>query len=411
MRRIISLLVLWLLCQSDLSAQVVSEWRGFGRSGVYNETGLLTEWPVGGPKLLWSIEGLPKGYSSVVIANSMIYTTGFKGDSDVLIAMDLNGNIKWQNPYGRAWTDSYPESRCTPTVVGNWVYVSSGKGDLACFNALNGESKWSRKASEDYHGDYGKWGLSESLLVVGDKVFFTPGGETTTMIALDKLSGKTVWITESLKDAPSYTSPLLVERGGKKIIVNVTTKYIFGANALDGKILWKFDFGLYAEERNNNTNTPIYSEGNIFLTSGYNHKSIMLRLTEDGAHVTLVWVEGILDVHHGGVVKVGDYIYGSSWEHNTMGNWVCLEWNTGKMMYDKEWINKGSIISAEGMLYCYEEKSGNIALVKASPNDFKVISSFKISKGSGPHWAHPVIDNGVLYIRHGEALMAYSILK
>lgn len=135
----------------------------------------------------------------------------------------------------------------------------------------------------------------------------------------------------------------------------------------------------------------------------------MLRLTEDGMHVTLMWIENILDTHHGGVVKVGRYIYGSTWENNSMGNWVCLDWDSGKMMYDKPWINKGSIISAEGMLYCYEEKSGNIALVKATPSEFKVISSFKIKKGSGPHWAHPVINNGILYVRHGDALLAFSI--
>jgi len=376
---------------------------------VYDETGLLKEWPTGGPKLLWSIEDLPKGYSSVSVASGMIFTTGVQGEYDVLVAMDMNGVIKWQKAYGRAWTASYSESRCTPTVDGDWVYVSSSNGDIACINALNGEIKWTRKASEEFKGTYGRWGLAESLLVVDNKVFYTPGGGETTMIALDKTSGKIIWKTESLKDDPSYTSPLLIERGGKKIAVNVTTNYIFGVNIEDGKMLWKFNFGLYAEERNNNTNTPLYSDGNIFLTSGYNHKSIMLKLTADGAHVTLMWVDSILDTHHGGVVKVGEYIYGSNWEHNTMGKWVCLDWNTGRTMYDKAWINKGSIISADGMLYCYEEKSGNLALVKASPDDFQVISSFKITKGKGPHWAHPVISSGVLYVRHGEALMAYLI--
>jgi outer membrane protein assembly factor BamB len=229
------------------------------------------------------------------------------------------------------------------------------------------------------------------------------------MIAINKKSGKSIWKSESLKDAPSYTSPIIVERGGKKIVVNVTSNYVFGVMANNGKILWKFDFGSYAEERNNNINTPLYYEGNIFVTSGYNHKSVMLKLSDDATAVSLAWVDEVLDVHHGGVVKVGDHIYGSNWKHNTMGNWVCLDWKTGKVMYEKEWINKGSIFYADGMLYCYEEKSGNIALVKASPKDFEVVSSFKIPYGSGPHWSHPVIKDGVLYVRHGEALMAYSI--
>lgn len=411
MKSSVTLLFLYLSVYYNLHSQVVSEWRGIGRTGVYNETGLLQEWPDGGPNLLWAIESLPRGNSSVAVANGVIFTTGIKNDNDIIIAMDMNGNIKWQKPYGRAWVESYPESRCTPTIDGEWVYVSSGYGDLACFNALSGDVRWKRKASEEYQGTFGRWGLAESLLIVGDKVFFTPGGEKTSMIALDKTNGKTIWETESLKDAPSYTSPLFVERGDKKIIVNVTSKYVFGVNLDDGKILWKFDFGSYAERSNNQTNTPLYCNGFIFVTSGYNHKSVMLKLSEDALSVSLVWVDGVLDVHHGGVVKVGNYIYGSNWEHNVMGKWVCLDWNTGNVMYEKEWINKGSIISNEGMLYCYEEKTGNIALVKAVPDEFKIISTFKIAKGSGPHWAHPVINNGILYIRHGEALMAYSLKK
>jgi len=396
-------------CLNVMDAQEASQWRGANRDGIFPDKNLLTKWPKGGPTLLWSIENLPKGFSSVSIANGMIYTTGYKDSVDVLVAMDMNGTVKWQKPYGKAWTESFPESRCTPTINGNWVYVSSSIGVVACFNALTGDLRWKRKASEEYKGLYGRWGLAESLLVYADKVFFTTGGDETTMIAFDKTTGKTIWITESLKDEPSYTSPLLIDRGGKKIVVNVTTKYIFGVNVEDGKILWKFDFGVYAEERNNNTNTPIYADGSIYLTSGYNHKSIKLKLTEDGMHVTLMWAEGVLDNHIGGVVKVGDYIYGSNWKNNSNGDWVCLDWNTGAVMYDRTWINKGSIIYADGMLYCFEEKSGNIALVKATPEDFKVISSFKVRKGGGPYYAHPVINNGILYIRHGEALMAYSI--
>lgn len=392
-------------------AQEASQWRGQNRDGIYPDKNLLAQWPDGGPKLLWSIVNLPKGNSSVSILNNSIFTTGVQDGVDVLVAMEINGTIKWQKPIGRAWTESYPESRSTPTIEGNRAYAASGYGDIACFSAENGDLIWSRKVSEEYQGGYGKWGLAESILVVGNKVFFTPGGDRTAMVAFDKNTGKTIWTTETLNDAASYTSPILIERGDKKIIVNVITKYIFGVNAEDGKIIWKFDFGSYAEERNNNTNTPIYSNGYIFLTSGYNHKSVMLKLSDDGTSVSLMWANNALDSHHGGVVKVGEYIYGSNWTHNTMGKWVCQDWNTGKVMYEKEWINKGSIISADGMLYCYEEKTGNVALVKPTTNDFTIVSSFKITKGSGPHWAHPVINKGVLYIRHGEALMAFDIAK
>jgi outer membrane protein assembly factor BamB len=249
------------------------------------------------------------------------------------------------------------------------------------------------------------------LIVLEDKVFFTPGGNETTMVALDKLSGETLWKSKSLKDNPSYTSPLLVEYGSRKTIVNVTENYIIGVNPADGEIIWTFDFGSYATSRNNNINTPLFSDGYLYVTSGYDHKCVMLKLSEDATSVSLVWVDEVLDVHHGGAVKVGNYIYGSNWLRNSMGNWVCLNWETGKTMYEKKWENKGSIIAADGMLYCYEEKSGNIALVKATPEDFKIVSTFKIDANRGPYWAHPVIKDGILYVRHRESIWAYNIKK
>jgi outer membrane protein assembly factor BamB len=409
MKNAIFLLTVWLLFQSNLQSQVLSEWRGIGRTGVYNETGLLKEWPENGPSLLWSISNLPIGNSSVSIANGMIFTTGLHVDFDAIVAMDMQGNVKWQKPFGRAWTQSYPDSRATPTIDGDLVYVASGMGDLACFKALTGELVWDRKVSEEYKGTYGRWGLAESLFILDNKVFFTPGGDETTMVALDKFNGKTLWKSKSLKEKPSYTSPMVIDYGGRKTIVNVTENSIFGVNPDNGEIIWTFDFGKYAEERNNNINTPIYHDGHIFVTSGYNHKSVMLKLSHDATSVSLVWVDEVLDVHHGGAVKVGNYIYGSNWKHNSMGNWVCLDWETGKVMYEKEWINKGSIISADEMLYCYEEKTGNIALVKPTPEDFKVVSSFKINSNRGPFWAHPVIKDGRLYIRHRNSLFVYNI--
>jgi len=392
--------------------QVISEWRGPGRTGVYNETGLLTEWPEEGPEMIWSIENIPEGYSSVSVAYDMVFFTGIVDTMDVLVALDNNGNKKWQTPFGRAWSNSYPHSRSTPTIENYKAYVSSGLGDIACLDVNAGEIIWSVEASENLTGAYGRWGISESLLIVDDKVIYTPGGDSTTIIALDKSNGELVWMSESLKDDPSYSSPLLVEWADKRFIVAVTQTYVIGVEPEDGKILWNFDFGAFAGgewRANNQTNTPLFYDGKLYITSGYDHKSVQIELTEDTENAYFNWVDTTLDVHHGGVVRLGNYIYGANWENNRMGKWVCLDWHTGSVMYAKEWENKGSIISAEGMLYCYEEKNGHLALVKATPDDFKIISSFKVPLGQGPHWSHPVINNGVLYIRHEDALMAYSI--
>ena len=392
--------------------QTTSEFRGIGRTGVYDETGLLKKWPENGPQLLWSVTGLPKGNSSVAISNNLLYLTGTKDSVEVLMAFDMKGNKLWETPYGRAWTASFPESRCTPTINDNRVYVTTGKLDAACIDASSGKIIWQVKVNEKFEGPFGTWGKAESPIVLDNKVFFTPSGNKTTMVALNKITGETIWASESLKDRSSYVSPLLIERNGKQQMVGMTEKFVFGINPRDGKILWNFNFTEAANPPSRykvQINTPLYWNGGIYISQGYNQPSVMLDLSEDGTSVKQRWIENVLDTHLGGNVRVGSYIYGSNWENNAKGKWVCLDWNTGKTMYETDWINKGQIISDDGMLYCYEEKTGNIALVKATPEKFEVISSFKVPLGSGVHWSHPVINKGILYIRHMDAFMAYNI--
>jgi outer membrane protein assembly factor BamB len=394
------------------NSQVISEWRNIGRTGIYNETGLLKSWPDKGPRLLMSVTGLAKGFSSVVTGRDKLYLTGTIRDNEVLMALDLKGNKLWQTTYGRAWTESFPESRSTPTLDGDRVYVTSGVLDAACISAETGNIIWSVKVNEKFGGAFGEWGKTESPLVLDNKVFFTPAGDITTMVALDKMTGETIWTSESLKDKSSYVSPLLVMMDGHQWIIGITEKYIFAVDPSDGRMVWKFDFGSLAsaeDPTNIHTNTPLFSNGNLFVTSGYDHASVMLRLSSEGSQPTLLWSDHTLDTHVGGDVKVDNYIYGSNWQSNSKGRWVCLDWTTGKVMYETNWITKGSVIAADGMLYCYEEKSGNVALVKPTPEKFEIISSFKVPLGSGPHWAHPVIHDKVLYIRHGDALMAYDV--
>lgn len=396
-------------CKSKIEK---SEWRGPNRTGVYSESGLLKEWPAEGPKMLWHIDSLPTGYSSVAIAHNTVYITGLKDSMDYLLALDMNGKSKWEVPYGRGWDVSFTDTRCTPTIEDDRIYLSSGKGDVACVNALSGEINWQVKASEKFEGEFGTWGISESLLLWNDLVFYTPCGNKTAMVAFNKMTGETVWESKSINDKPGYISPLLINRNGREQIVTVTENNAIGVDPSNGNIDWQFDYGSYAAgqwKANINTNTPLYHDGKIFLTNGYDHHTVMLDLSEDAKSVQVAYVDSLLDVHHGGAVHIEGYIYGANWINNRNGNWVCMEWETGKKMYETEWENKGSIISADGMLFCYDEKDGNVALVKADPKEFKVISSFKVPYGKGPYWAHMVINEGVLYVRHAKALMAYSI--
>jgi outer membrane protein assembly factor BamB len=407
--------ILILLLSCFIKAQDISEWREENRTGVSAETGLLKSWPETGPTLLWSNFELTNGYSSVTFGNNTIYITGLKGSDDILYALDMNGKMLWQTVMGRAWNESNPESRATPTVEGKYVYTCSGYGDLACIDSITGKMIWSYKASELNKGTYGSWGIAESLLIDGDKLYFSPGGPETMTIALKKATGELIWKSASLNDKPGYVSPILINYAGKKMIVNVSLGHIYGVDASNGEILWKV-----AHEQSSDPDlrrwdlikctTPLYDSGMVYVTGGYDTGGMMVKIGDDGKSANVAWTDSNLDDHHGGVVLVNGYIYGSNWLNNSNGNWCCIEWKTGKKMWEQQWNCKGSIISAEGMLYIYDEKNGNVGLLKATPEKFDLVSSFKVTQGkSGPFWAHPVIHNGVLYIRHSNALMAYNI--
>ncbi len=416
----ITFIVSFFIClQSCSDAQTFSEWRPENRTGVSAETGLLKSWPEEGPELIWSNSDLPRGYSSIAFGDNSIFLTGYDGQNDVLVALDNNGKIKWQTPYGRPWEESYPESRCTPTVENDKVYVSSGFGDLVCINSISGEIIWSLKASERHNGTYGQWGIAESLIIDGEKIYFSPGGSETMTVAIDKTSGELNWKSESIDSKPGYVSPILIEYAGKKMIINVSLSYIFAVDASDGTILWKIKHDNTVDHSGYHNSwpglplikcvTPLYRDGKIYITGGYDTGAVMLAMNDDGTDVTVEWTDKILDVHHGGVVLIDGYIYGANWINNGDGNWCCIEWDTGKKMWEEHWNCKGSIISADGLLYIYDERRGNVGLVRPDPDKFDPISSFRITEGSGPYWAHPAINEGRLFIRHGEYLAAYSI--
>lgn len=393
--------------------QILSEWRGAGRTGIYPDTGLLRIWPAEGPKLLWTAKDLPKGHSSVAIREPFLYLTGLEDSMDVLYAMDMSGKKQWKTPYGRAWNGSYPESRSTPTIDGDRLYVTSGLGDLASLDAITGKLLWSVKSIEEYGGKTGRWGIAESPVVEGDLVYYTCGGDQTTVIGLNKYTGILRWKSNSLNENPSYCSPLMIEYQMKKQLICLTENYILGINPLDGSFLWKFDYGKFSspEKRNNHTNTPLFYKDQIFVTSGYDHKSVMLQLNEEASGVNLLWTDSLLDSHLGGVVRIDSLIFGSNWTNNSNGNWACISWNTGKPGFEAKWFTKGSIISADGLLYCLEEKNGNLALVRPDSRNFEILSEFRIPFGTGPCWAHPVIHDKILYVRHGDVLMAYGLSR
>ncbi|UCG57083.1 MAG: PQQ-like beta-propeller repeat protein [Phycisphaerales bacterium] len=387
------------------------QFRGPNRDGKSAETGLLRKWPQEGPKLLWATDGLGIGFSSIAIADGLVYTTGMVDREGFLFAYDVEGNFKWKISYGQEWTRSYPGTRSAPTVSDGRICVFSGTGVLTCFDAKTAARIWSVDTLRQFGAKNIRWGMSDSPLIDGPRLYCTPGGLKGAVVALDKRTGETIWATAGLEESSAYSSLILFERGGKRLLATMLQKSVICVSADDGALIWRVP---YPAPSDTGTITPIYHDGCLYVTSvvnrGITTAGTMFEISEDGTSVKRKWNDQTLDCQHGGVVLVDGYLYGSNWYDNTRGDWICLDWDTGKVMYVAKWNgNKGSIIYADKMLYCYDEETGDVALVKTSPKAFEVVSTFGVTRGSGKHWAHPAISDGRLYIRHGDALMAYDI--
>jgi outer membrane protein assembly factor BamB len=361
---------------------------------------------------MWEVTGIGKGYSSATVTDDAVYITGTKGAKDVLTAFTQDGKKKWEIEYGSINSNvNSPEARCTPTYSNGKILVVSGNGELACVSK-DGKIIWTVNYYDKYRAPVQRFGISESPLVVDNKVIATPGGNITAMVAFNIDNGNVIWQTAPLNEGTQYTNPLLIEFGGKKIIVTHTVTYIIGVNAADGKLLWKFNFAAVNPDGKGGKNyiqTPLFRDGYIFAANGYGQTAAKIKLNSDGSDPTLVWKNAEINPHVGGMVLIGNYIYSSTHDSNSKGRWICVDWTTGKTMWITDWYNKGSVISADGMLYIYEEKTGHVALVKPNSEKLDIISSFRVTKGDGPYWSHPVINKGRLFVRHGDYMAVYSL--
>jgi outer membrane protein assembly factor BamB len=392
----------------------ISQWRGPQRDGIYPATNLLKEWPAEGPVLQLKIEDVGKGFSQPIVYDDKIFITGIKSDTlDVLSVYTKKGTLLWEKVYGVAWNKSYPDSRSTPTIENNRVYLVSGLGDLVCLDAENGNVLWKQNPVDDFQGVYGYFGIAESVLLTDKAALFTTAGDETTVVAYDKTNGELLWKTKSMGGKRSYTSSLLVEWGGKKIALVQTSDDLIAVETEKGEILWSFNTIDYhtrsSRGKGESANTPLFYKGDIFTTYGNEQPGLLLSMSDDASSVELKWRNDTLDTHHGGLVLYDGTIYASDMINNAKGNWTSVDWETGETNWEKEWFTKGSIIAADGRLYLYEEKSGHVALVQPDTTEMKIISTFQVTEGEGPHWAHPAIYDGLLYIRHGNVLLVYNI--
>jgi outer membrane protein assembly factor BamB len=394
------------------SRQQVYEWRGEHRSGVYPDTGLLKEWPPEGPEELWTVEGLGRGFGSPLFVEDRFYLTGEVDSLAMLYCFDLEGNKIWESSLGREWVTSFPGSRSAPTVLDDLLYIGTGMGNLFCVNREDGSILWSRDFAEDFQGQYPLHGFSEAAVVWEDRVFWTPGGKSFNVVALDRHTGELIWSHPGFGERSAYNPGNLISHGGRDMFVTFSAYHLMGFDVQIGELLWSQEqFGVQPRERDlgygdTHANGVIYDGGAIFYVAGDGNKGVRLDLSEDGSEITETWVSPGFDSFMGGVVKLDNYLY-------TSGTATQFLWSvdarTG-VPRDSLKVGQGAVIAAEQMLYYYNQR-GAMNLVSCPEGKMRLVSSFRITKGNGQHFSHPVIYRGTLYQRHGDALMAYDIRR
>jgi outer membrane protein assembly factor BamB len=380
------------------------QWRGPNRDGVSTETGLLKQWPSGGPPAAWTISGLGKGYGSVSVQGDRLFVQGTEGSSSVVMCLRrADGGKMWSRPLGRTLDqDKGGGPRGTPTVDGDVLFALSEAGDLACLRAADGGVVWTRNILADFGGRNPNWLLSESPLVDGPNLIVTPGGRGAGLAALDKKSGKTVWTTKELSEAAGYSSIVAAEVQGVRTLITLTSQSAVGVRAADGKLMWRYE---KAANDTANITTPVVFDNHVFVTSAYNTGAALLQLRAENGEVRADEVYFTRDMmnHHGGVVFVNGYLYGFS---NAI--LTCLEAATGKVLWRDRSVGKGSLTYADGRLYVLGE-GNTVGLVEAFPGAYSERGRFSIADQGWPSWAHPVVAGGRLYIRNQGMLAAYSI--
>lgn len=397
-------LIILILSSGFIHGQVY-EWRGPDRNGIIPEKDLLKTWPENGPEMIWSYQGLGEGHTSIGPAKDRFFITGMQGGTGILFAFDYNGKVIWKKPYGPEWTENYAGPRSTPVVINDLVYFQSGHGVIYCINANSGDKVWSVDLQRKFDGRKVTWGMVENLLIEGDRIFCTPGGIKDNVAALNRFTGETVWTSSGNKKPSAYCSSVYIRHKKAELIVTTTDGSIIGVDAKTGKFYWDI-----AQNQDNkiHANVPVYSDGIIYCASEddvANNGLVALKLSDDGRKVTLLWRNREFKNLMEGFILSDGLIYGSVYEGK---RWLCVDIKDGVILHSFNKFDDGSILFADGLFYCYS-KRGEVALMSADKNSYSIISRFMVTMGEGPHFSHPVIYNGRLYVRHGNALMVYNI--
>lgn len=379
-------------------------WRGVDRTGVSSDTGLMATWPAGGPPSVWTVAGLGAGYGSVAIGAGRVFVQGLRDGQSMVHSLDLaTGAYVWSKTLGRgSGNDRGSGPRGTPTIDGDRLYVLSEVGDLLCLRAADATVVWQRNIIRDFTGRNIQWLLSESPLVDGDRVVVSPGGRGAGMVALDKMTGQTIWVAKELSEPAGYSSAVVVEFDGIRAYTTFTDSSAVGVRASDGRVLWRHDG---AANRTANIATPVVSGRHVFYSSAYGTGGSLVSLSAqgDGVRAQQVYFTRDMQNHHGGVVLVDGILYGFN---NAI--LTALDFASGKMLWRHRSVGKGAVTWADGRLYILGENNV-VGLAEVSPAGYRETGRFEIPDRGQPSWAHPVVAGQRLYLRNQGTLVAYDV--
>jgi len=401
-KTLISMAILVVSVASQTSAQTAGnwpQWRGANRDGISKETGLLKQWPTDGPPLAWKAAGAGGGYSSFAISNGKLYTMGLRGDREFVIAFDVaTGKQLWATAHGAAFRNDRGDGpRGTPTVDGANIYSLGGNGDLSAIEARTGKLLWTMNVLQKFGGSNIIWGISESPLVIGEKLLVNAGGPGASIVALNKKDGSLIWKSQS--DKAGYSSAIPVQVGNTTQVVFFTHTRGLGLDLKDGKLLWE-----YPRAANNvaNAATPIVRGNRVFISSDYGNGGGVVEISADGKAQEVYFTKDMRN-HHSSSILIGDHLYGFS------GNILtAMHFDTGEVAWKDRSVGKGSIVYADGNLYALSE-NGVVGLVEVSPAGYKEKGRFRIQQENLPTWAHPVVAGGRLYLRDQDTIYAYDV--
>jgi len=353
------------------------------------------------PKLLWSYSGIGNGYSSPAIKGDNVFVTGEIEGMGYLFALDKSGKLLWRKQYGKEWTKQFGGTRAAPTIKDNLIYVCSGHGKIVCFEALSGQIKWSVDMIEDFGGQNIVYGYSMNLIAHKNLLYCLPGGKENNIVALNRINGKIEWSSKGNGELAGYASPIVFNMGKRNLLVLFSEYALIGLDAKTGELLWSHNLDDMGEIP---CNTPIFEDGFLYYVAGPGNGAVKLKLSNDGNKINEVWKNVYFDTYYGGIIKLNNHIYGTL-EGGRMLSRLNLE--SGKID-DGLKIGKGSITTDGQTIFYYSER-GEVFLINQEEGKMKTIASFKINKGSKEHFAHPIVANDKLYIRHGNSIMVYTI--